>query len=379
FTISKKSVTSLLTIDDPDDTWDTRLAAVNEVSLLNTAGDFDLKFDLADNKTGAITSENEKFETYESTPEEDAFTDEDAHVWRAFINNQTMLNKENEIRPMIITSFIFEIEGFNFEQRKFAGDSVYLNLTAGGVQEFVIGSIMTNNPIVDWNTPTEGPPTFNSVWFLNDFWAERVDGLAELSGRSNLFLGKSSEGDITSGKIDNLITKIEVWANQETGDFRVSNGNVFYGVVGIPVYDVYEVQLEGQYRFFLFLQAFVSLGFVVGILGLLVVAFRSVAERTREIGMLRALGFRRVDVVISVVLELVVMGLIGLIIGFINGSILGYALTDINSGGDASFLIPWPLLGFYAALTLGSALLASIFPAIKAARIPPSDALRYTG
>lgn len=379
FTITKTIATGYLDLNDPDESWDTQLASISTDSLLGNNNEFDLKFNLADNKTSAVTTNGTVFEQYESDPQDPAFTSEDEVVWRSFLNNETLLNKQNESRPMIITTFIFEADNFNFKQTKFTGDSVYLNLTGGGVQEFVIGSLSSSNPIVDFNGPTEGPPTFNSVWFLNDFWADRVDGLSELSGRSNIFLGKSSESDITSGKIDNLITKIEIWANQETGEFRQANGNVFYGIVGVPVYDIYEVQLEGQYRFFLFLQAFVSLGFVVGILGLMVVAFRSVAERTREIGMLRALGFRRVDVVISVVLELVVMGLIGLFIGFINGSILGYALTDINSGGDASFLIPWPLLAGYAALTVGSAILASVFPALKASRIPPSDALRYTG
>ena len=152
-----------------------------------------------------------------------------------------------------------------------------------------------------------------------------------------------------------------------------------HSIIGITVYSIYEAFLEGSYRFFLFLQAFVSLGFVVGILGLLVVASRSVAERTREIGMLRALGFKRRDVVISVVLELVVMGIIGLVIGLLNGTVLGYALTSINSGGDASFLMPWPLIGLYTVITLFSAMVAAIFPAILASRIPPSDALRYTG
>ena len=50
-------------------------------------------------------------------------------------------------------------------------------------------------------------------------YTEQLDGLSELNGRSNIFLGKTSEDDITSGKIDNLVTNIEIWANQETGEF----------------------------------------------------------------------------------------------------------------------------------------------------------------
>ncbi|OLS28372.1 MAG: Macrolide export ATP-binding/permease protein MacB [Candidatus Heimdallarchaeota archaeon LC_2] len=379
FSITTNTLTAYLELDGEEDSeWDTQLVVVDRNSLYGKDNEIDLKFNLLDNKTSVVTSNGTEFELYESDPQDPAFTSEDELVWESFVNNETLVNSQGNELPMIITSFIFEADNFNFKQIKFPGDSIFLNLTGGGVQEFIIGSIVNSNPLLDFSTPTDGPPTFNSVWFVNDYWGDRVEGLAQLSGLSNIFLGKSSEPDITSNNIDRLITDIEIWSNQKDGDFRKKN-NVFYGIVGVPVYDIYEVQLEGQYRFFLFLQAFVSLGFVVGILGLLVVAFRSVAERTREIGMLRALGFRRVDVVISVVLELVVMSLIGLFIGFINGTILGYALTDINSGGSAKFLIPWSLLGFYAALTVGSAILASIFPAIKASRIPPSEALRYTG
>lgn len=379
FSITTKLQTAYLELDGKEDSeWDTKLVAIDTKSLYGEDIIIDFKFNLFDNKSGAITSNGTEFEIYETSPQDPAFNSEDEFVWNALVNNETLINSKGEDIPMIITSYIYDEGDFNFEQIKFPGDSIYLNLSGGGVQEFVIGSVMDFNPLLDFNTATEGPPTFSRAWFVNDFWANKLEGLAQLNGLSNIFLGKSSEPDITSSNIDSLITDIEIWSNQKDGEFRQKH-NVFYGVVGIPVYDIYEVQLEGQYRFFLFLQAFVSLGFIVGILGLLVVAFRSVAERTREIGMLRALGFRRVDVVISVVLELVVMSLIGLFIGFINGSILGYALTNINSGGDAKFLIPWSLLGFYAALTVGSAIIASIFPALKASRIPPSEALRYTG
>ena len=114
------------------------------------------------------------------------------------------------------------------------------------------------------------------------------------------------------------------------------------------------------------------------ILGLLVVASRSVAERKREIGMLRALGFRRKDILVSVVLELIVLGMIGLFLGFINGVVMGYALTNVF-GGFIQFKIPWNTIILYGLVTLFSAIFAAIIPAISASKIPASDALRYTG
>ena len=127
------------------------------------------------------------------------------------------------------------------------------------------------------------------------------------------------------------------------------------------------------------MQYFTTLGFLFGVVSLLVVSVRSVQERKREIGMMRSIGVKRRDVIVSLILELSIMGLIGLVIGIIIGNLLAYGLVTINSSGFVTFLIPWNNIFFYSALTLISALVASIIPGRIASTIPPSDALRYTG
>ena len=127
------------------------------------------------------------------------------------------------------------------------------------------------------------------------------------------------------------------------------------------------------------MQYFTTLGFLFGVISLLVVSVRAVQERKREIGMMRSIGVKRHEVVISLILELSVMGIIGLLIGLLNGNLLAYGLVTINGAGYTSFLIPWDTIALYTAITLGSALFASIIPGRIASMIPPSDALRYTG
>ncbi|MHA2233215.1 MAG: ABC transporter permease, partial [Candidatus Hodarchaeales archaeon] len=73
------------------------------------------------------------------------------------------------------------------------------------------------------------------------------------------------------------------------------------------------------------------------------------------------------------------MGLIGLVVGLVNGSIVAYVLVDVNSSGTMDFLIPWGTIGLYTAIILSSAFFAAIIPGWLASRIPPSDALRYVG
>jgi len=129
-----------------------------------------------------------------------------------------------------------------------------------------------------------------------------------------------------------------------------------------------------------FMQAFVSLGLVVGVLGLIVVSLRGITERTREIGMMRALGFQRAEVIAAVVIEIFAVAFVGLVIGFVNGLILGYGMhSQYLSEFDFQFIIPWGMLGIFIALTVVLSIFAAVIPARRASKIPPSDALRYTG
>lgn len=348
----------------------TQLVSMHKNALWDENGNWILKLNLADDKNGT------PYETMVDPDDGPIQTKEDEIVWKALLDNDTITRDESSL-PIILTTFIYSGEGFDVKIAKETGDTVFLNLTDGSSQEFVIGGIVLSNPIVDFTISEFSGMSYPSVWFVNDYWASKIAAFQGLSGNSNLFLGKTNVDDINSNKINAICKEIEEWANQASSDFRETYG--LFGIVGVSVYSIYEVFMDGQYRFMNFIQAFVSLGFIVGILGLFVVASRSVAERTREIGMLRAIGFRKSDILNSVVLELVVMSLIGLFIGLINGIVLGYAITKLGSGGLGKFLIPWPVIAFYAALTVISAITAAIFPAIKASKIPPSDALRYTG
>jgi ABC-type antimicrobial peptide transport system permease subunit len=337
-------------------------------------------FDLADNKTGT------PFENGEPT-EETGFsieaTIEDETVWKAIANNETIPNKEGYLRPVIASTFIFTISEEGFELGPAQGDSVFLNLTDGTLQEFVIGAVSSGSPLSDYaNTGPSGgsfggggggfsglAPTF----YVSEGWKDKLFASSGFGDSENIFIVKTN-AETDSDELAPLLLEIEKWSN--AGDFKDEYG--LYGVIGLTTYSIYEAQLESGFQFFQFLQAYVSLGFAVGILGLLVVASRSVAERKREIGMLRALGFRRKDIVVSVVLELIVLGMIGLFLGFINGVIMGYALTNIF-GGMVQFQIPWNTIIIYGLITLFSAIFAAIIPAIRASNIPASDALRYTG
>jgi putative ABC transport system permease protein len=123
---------------------------------------------------------------------------------------------------------------------------------------------------------------------------------------------------------------------------------------------------------------FLALGLVVGIAGLGVISTRAVVERWQQIGMLRALGFRRSLVQRSFLMESSLIAVLGLVIGTIVGVWQSYRFFVVDKTfGTVDFHVP----GLEIALILGGAYLATLIttylPARSASRVAPAEALRY--
>jgi putative ABC transport system permease protein len=124
-------------------------------------------------------------------------------------------------------------------------------------------------------------------------------------------------------------------------------------------------------------EAFLALGLVVGIAGLGIISIRSVVERRKEIGVIRAIGFRRRMVLQAFLLENSYVALLGILIGIILGIDLGYAIAT-SPGSGVNFVIPWVSLLEIIAFSYGLSILATLGSSRRAAGIPPAEALRYT-
>ena len=117
-----------------------------------------------------------------------------------------------------------------------------------------------------------------------------------------------------------------------------------------------------------------SIALMVGGIGVMSIMTISVTERTREIGVRKAIGARRAEILFQFLIEAVVLTSIGGIIGIVLGSSFGFAVNLI-SGFPIS--LPW----WSFALGLGFSAFVGIFfgmlPAWRASRLDPIDALRY--
>lgn len=109
-------------------------------------------------------------------------------------------------------------------------------------------------------------------------------------------------------------------------------------------------------------------------IGLMNIMLVSVSERTREIGIHKAIGARSGHIVTQFLVETLVIcqtgGVAGILLGILFGNILSLVL-------DVGFIMPWQWIGggFFFCLLIGLA--AGIYPAIKASKLDPIEALRY--
>jgi len=129
-----------------------------------------------------------------------------------------------------------------------------------------------------------------------------------------------------------------------------------------------------QFRTFSYLVAAVIVG--IEALVVFVTMMGSVNARTREIGIFRALGFRRGHVTRLILIEAGAAGLIAGILGYLVGISLSYALLPLLAGDGVSVAWTPSLAGGAVVLAVLIGSLASLYPALHASRLDPTVALR---
>ena len=191
---------------------------------------------------------------------------------------------------------------------------------------------------------------------------ERVEGIDYL--RRVYVVAKDDEGiDRLQADIENLLRVRHNIKDTNLDDFNIQN-----------MKSIMETVAQTTGTFTLFLGAVAAISLVVGGIGIMNIMLVSVTERTREIGVRKALGATYSVIVTQFLIEAVVISLMGGFIGIAFG-IGASKVIGMVSGMSTVVSVPTIIMSFAFSMAIG--LIFGIYPARKAAKLNPIDALHY--
>ena len=120
--------------------------------------------------------------------------------------------------------------------------------------------------------------------------------------------------------------------------------------------------------------AIASISLLVGGIGIMNIMLASILERTREIGVRRAVGARQSDIIRQFVVEAMLISFVGGTFGIVFGMVMS-RLIALLAGWSTIVTVSSILLAFIVSISVG--LVFGIYPAVKAARLDPVEAIRW--
>jgi putative ABC transport system permease protein len=162
---------------------------------------------------------------------------------------------------------------------------------------------------------------------------------------------------------------------------RLESSFLANGLEAQSIEEVVDDTIAANMTFNKLIQGFMGLGLVVGVAALGVISARAVVERRQQIGVMRAIGFRRRMVQTAFLLESSFVALTAIVVGTVLGLLLAWNIVADTrrqpSWSNLELVVPWLNLLVIFLVVYAVALLATLAPAVRASRVGPAEALRY--
>lgn len=224
------------------------------------------------------------------------------------------------------------------------GDELEVKTLDGAEKSLTVRAIYTN--------PLVGRSVFTSVEAIRGSLVSPVSQIAFVQGRPGVD-AKRLVKDLDRLVADNPTAKVQT--NAEFKKSSAAQMNAFLNIV----------------------YAMLALAVIIAIIGIVNTLGLSIMERTRELGLLRAVGMTRRQLRATVRIEALLIAMTGTIIGLVLGTLVGTSLIKSFGPNQAltGFAIPWRRLGVVLVAGIVVGLVAAILPARRATRMDPLDAL----
>ncbi len=177
--------------------------------------------------------------------------------------------------------------------------------------------------------------------------------------------------------IDTIALDAAPGVSQEDLRAAVTSAVAPYVVVSVQDRDEFVDQMAAQVdQLLVILYALLGLSLIIAVLGIVNTLALSVIERTREIGLLRAVGLGRMQLAGTVTVESVLTALFGTVVGLVVGVGLASVLPTVYADeGLDQLVVPWGGLATMVVLAVVVGVVAALWPAIRAARMRALEAI----